>query len=103
MRTAISSHIFPNNFMSNKSKAANTSSTQQFVPPTPALLPPWDGEVSDTASLPQCAQTAQDRRAALDHALNGPWAAEDISMIRRVESEGRCLWVMWRLSTLPPG
>ncbi len=64
--------------------------------------PPWDNEVSDTASLGHPAQTPEERREALDHALNGPWAAEDISAIRRVESEGRYLWVLWRYSTVSP-
>jgi hypothetical protein len=77
---------------------------RDFAAQASLSLPPWDREISDTASpLNGCAEAAQDRRTALDHALNGSWAAEDISMIRRVESEGRCLWVMWRYPTLPPG
>ena len=67
-------------------------------------LPPWDGEVSDTEvdTLNRCAKTPEERRLTLDYAVNA-WAAEDISMIRRVESQDRCLWVMWRRSTLPTG
>src|SRR6266404_1273964 len=76
----------------------NQPAIKAIVGDSAALTPPLpltgDSEVSDTASLPQCAQTGQERRTALDHALSGPWAAEDISMIRRVESGGRCLWAM---------
>ena len=60
----------------------------------------WDGELSDS---PVCASTAQERRQTLDDALNGIWAAEDITLIQRIESEGRCMWVMWRRGSVPPG
>ena len=67
--------------------------------------PPWDREVDDSnvPGLNRPATNAFERHLALDHAVATIWITEDIGMIRRVESGGRFLWVMWRRTTLPPG
>ena len=58
---------------------------------------------SNVPGLGRNATNAYERHVALDHAVTGVWAAEDISAIRRVESTGSYKWVMWRRGSLPPG
>ncbi|HKX62718.1 MAG TPA: hypothetical protein VJS65_12750 [Verrucomicrobiae bacterium] len=64
----------------------------------------WDGAVGDTVVLGpgRCAANAAERHVVLDHAVSNSWATEDIGMIQRVESNGRCMWVMWRRTSVTP-
>jgi len=84
--------------MPKKKKAASPKAP----PIVPSPLPHWDRELTDKVVINKCAETPQELRQTLDHAVNNTWSAEDITMIRRVESEKRCMWVMWRRKTLPP-
>ena len=65
---------------------------------------PWDREFDDNnvPGLNRPAGNGFERHLALEHAIGNVWTTEDISAIRRVESGGRFLWVMWRRATLPP-
>src|SRR5689334_21266320 len=66
------------------------------APPNGVNAENWDASVSDTTVLGgRCAANAAERHVVLDHAVSNVWAAEDIGTIRRVESNGRCMWVMW--------
>src|SRR6185436_2400940 len=90
-----------------KSKAGAPPPPRAGSPPVVAAAAPgaenWDTSVSDTVVLPgRCAANAEERHVVLDHAVSNVWAAEDIGMIHRVESNGRCMWVMWRRSSVPP-
>jgi hypothetical protein len=92
-----------------KSKAGAPPPPRAGSPPVAAAAAPapggenWDASVSDTVVLPgRCATNAEQRHVVLDHAVSNVWAAEDIGMIHRVESNGRCMWVMWRGSSVPP-
>jgi len=60
--------------------------------------------VGDTVVLGpgRCAANAAERHVVLDHAVSNIWATEDIGMIQRVESNGRCMWVMWRRTSVTP-
>jgi hypothetical protein len=65
---------------------------------------PWDREFDDNnvPGLNRPASNGYERHLALEHAIGNVWATEDISAIRRIESGGRFLWVMWRRSSRPP-
>jgi hypothetical protein len=65
---------------------------------------PWDREFDDNnvPGLNRPALNGFERHLALEHAIGNVWTTEDISAVRRVESGGRFLWVMWRRATVPP-
>jgi hypothetical protein len=69
---------------------------------SPGGMEDWDTLVADSAVFGRCAANAAERHVVLDHAISNVWAAEDIGTIRRVESNGRCMWVMWRRTSAPP-
>ena len=67
--------------------------------------PAWDAQVDDNnvPGLNRPATTPPERHMALTHAVVNVWTTADIGTIRRIESEGRSLWVMWERTTVLPG
>lgn len=42
-----------------------------------------------------------ERRSVLEHAVTSVWP-DDVSLIQRVETQGRAMWVMWKRNIVPP-
>lgn len=63
--------------------ASSAASADDFLP-------------DSAAGFPTCAASQQERRAVLDHGLNGRWANEEIARLERVDEGGKCGWAMWR-------
>jgi hypothetical protein len=76
-----------------------------FAAPAPAVDGiPWDLQFddNDVPGLNGPATTGFQRHTALQHVVTNVWTNEDISLVQRVESGGRFLWVMWRRNSMPP-
>lgn len=80
--------------MSDKSKKPQSKpATVMAASTNPPPPPDWDGSIPYDPANPNDALG----RALLD----GAWAGEDISLIRRVDSAGRNLWVFWGPNKVP--
>ena len=63
-------------------------------------LPP-DDKCMDINVIGHPAGDDAERRSVLEHAVTSVWP-DDVSLIQRVESQGRAMWVMWKRGTVPP-
>ena len=80
--------------MSNKSKKTQKTTAAAAASTNAPPPPPWDGSITYDRANPN--------DALAQALLTGAWAAEDISMIRRVDSGGQHLWVFWGPGKVPP-